>query len=292
VAIAPLNNSFYADPTSLTTLKRDAAAQTPEALRETAKQFESLFTTMMLKSMRTASSSSGDSLFGSDQQDFYQDMFDQQLSVQLSKVKGIGLADVLMRQLMQAVGAAPDELAAQGAAAAQAAPLTAESRSWPPRSHEEFVSAILPAAREVGRKLGVDPSTIVAHAALETGWGKSTPTDASGRPSFNLFGIKTGAAWSGDSTAAATHEYEQGRMQSVEARFRAYESPAHSLNDYADFLTSNPRYSAALGTGSNVEAFGTALQQAGYATDPDYAKKLSAVAHELKSRFAQPISAS
>src|SRR5689334_13387651 len=106
MAIESANASFYADPAGLTALKRGAAGQTPEAIRETAKQFESLFTTMMLKSMRDATPK--DSLFGSDQQDFYQDMFDQQMAVQLSKGKGLGLADVLVRQLMQSAGVTED----------------------------------------------------------------------------------------------------------------------------------------------------------------------------------------
>jgi peptidoglycan hydrolase FlgJ len=296
MAISPLGSNFYADPAGLSGLKREAAAQTPEAVRETARQFESLFTTMMLKSMRDASP--GDSMFGSEQQDFYQDMFDQQLSVQLSKGRGLGLADVLVRQLQGTTLDAPAEAAATASTAdnrtttGAAGRATAWQGAWPPQSHEQFVEAIMPAAEAAGRRLGVDPSTIVAQAALETGWGRSLPTGADGRPSFNLFGIKSGSAWRGDAVTAATTEFENGRMQGVNASFRAYESPAHSLNDYADFLSGNPRYAAALGTGSDADAFGRALQKAGYATDPDYARKLGAVARELKSRFPLPISSS
>jgi peptidoglycan hydrolase FlgJ len=282
VAIAPLDNSFYADPASLAALKREASAQTPEALRETARQFESLFTNMMLKSMRDASGE--DSLFGSDQQDFYQDMFDQQLSAQLSKGKGLGLADMLVRQLMQGAGTASEAVAvpaalnppAQGAA-------TPASASWPPRTQDEFVKAVLPAATAAGRELGVDPATIVAHAALETGWGKSVPMGADGRPSFNLFGIKAGESWKGQTVNSVTHEFQGGRMQEVVAGFRSYASPEHSLGDYVKLLQSSPRYAAALGTGSDATAYAKALQRGGYATDPDYATKLSAVAARLKS---------
>jgi flagellar protein FlgJ len=296
MAIAPLNSSFYADPASLSALKREASAQTPAALRETAKQFESLFTTMMLKSMREATPE--DSLFGSDQQDFYQDMFDQQLSQQLSKGKGLGLADVLMRQLMQSAGFSPEESgvpalgeAASGSAAIGAGGSSAR-KAWPPRTQEEFVQSILPAATAAGRELGVDPSMVIAHAALETGWGKSVPMGADGRPSFNLFGIKAGQSWEGAATRAVTREFENGQMQTVNARFRSYDSPEHSLSDYTKVLSSNPRFAAALGTGSDAAAFGTALQKAGYATDPDYARKLQAVATELKSRGGLPITAS
>jgi flagellar protein FlgJ len=268
VAIAPLDNSFYADPSGLAALKREASTQSPEALRETAKQFESLFTNMLLKSMRDASGE--DSLFGSDQQDFYQDMFDQQLSAQLSKGKGLGLADMLVRQLMQ--GAAQ----------------TSAPTAWPPRTQDEFVQAVLPAAKAAGRELGVDPATIVAHAALETGWGKSVPVGADGRPSFNLFGIKSGGSWTGQSVNSVTHEFQGGRMQEVVAGFRSYASPEHSLGDYVKLLQSSPRYAAALGTGSDAAAYAKALQRGGYATDPDYATKLTAVAERLKSHPGLP----
>ena len=88
-------------------LRRGAAANDPTVLREAAKQFESLFTKMMLESMRQASF--GDPMFGSDQGDMYQDMMDDQLAVQLSQGKGLGLADMLIRQLSSgaASGAAP-----------------------------------------------------------------------------------------------------------------------------------------------------------------------------------------
>src|SRR5690606_16918503 len=197
MTIESINASFYADPTALGALKRDAAAQSPDSLRETAKQFESLFTTMLLKSMRAASP--GDP-YASDQQDFYQDMFDQQLAAQLSQGKGLGLADVLMRQLMQGAdggadaqafgpGGVPGASAGLGTAGARA-PGSATSANWPPRDAQEFVRTIRPAATAAARDLGVDADVVIAHAALETGWGRSMPMGADGRPSFNLFGIK------------------------------------------------------------------------------------------------------
>ena len=297
MATGAVDNTFYADPTALAGLKRSAAAQTPEALRETARQFESLFSTMMLKSMRDATPK--DSLFGSDQQGFYQDMFDQQLATQLSKGKGLGLADVLVKQLMmQSAGlsgttAQTDAVPARsGAVVAQSSAADTDLRSsgsnWPPRSREEFVRAMAPEAEAAAQKLGVDPATIIAHAALETGWGRHMPATADGQSSNNLFGIKAGTAWRGATATTMTTEFEQGTARSVPASFRAYESPGQSLRDYTSLLQ-NPRYAAARGTGDDALAFGRALQSAGYATDPDYAMKLSAVARELKSRFVLPI---
>lgn len=292
MAIESAKAAFYADPASLAGLKKEAAQKSPEALREAARQFESLFTRMMLKSMRDASPK--DSLFGSDQQDFYQDMFDQQLAVQLSKGKGLGLSDMLVRQLMQG-GAAGDEAlvgmqgALTGRATSPTSSMGAGSASWPPASREDFVRAVTPAAEKAAAQLGVDPELVVAHAALESGWGRSLPADASGRTSFNLFGIKADSRWNGNAATARTHEFSAGRMEEVSASFRAYGSPEQSMQDYVDFLKSSPRYAGALNTGGDATAFARGLQRGGYATDPDYVSKLTAVAAQLKSSVARPI---
>ena len=72
--------------------------------------------------------------------------------------------------------------------------------------------------------------------------------------------------------------YVDGTPTATEAQFRAYDSCGQCFHDYAALLARNPRYSAALGTGNDVGAFAAALQRGGYATDPNYARKLSAVA--------------
>jgi peptidoglycan hydrolase FlgJ len=286
MAIDSVKGAFFADPAALSGLKREAAAQTPEAVRETARQFESLFTTMMLKSMRSASM--GDPMFDSSQGEFYQEMFDQQLAVQLSKGKGLGLSDMLVRQLMQGGGpAAVEAKPASGVVSGKVGDTTAAN--WPPATREEFVDAIRPAATAAAAELGVDPDTIIAHAALETGWGKHLPTGSDGRPSFNLFGIKAGGNWKGAAADSATNEFADGRMQQVSASFRAYESPADSVQDYVGLLKGNPRYAGALGTGSDAGAFARGLARGGYATDPDYVAKLTAVAAKLKSGNSLPI---
>jgi peptidoglycan hydrolase FlgJ len=283
MAIEPLSTSFYADPANLNGLKREGA-QSPEGLREVARQFESLFTTMMLKSMRSASE--GDPMFGSDQADFYQDMFDQQLAVELGKGRGLGLADMLVRQLMGGAVDAPGTATAPLPSSAGGSGATAD---WPPRSQEDFITAIRPAATRAARELGVDPDTVIAHAALETGWGKSVPTGANGQPGYNLFGIKAGGQWQGAATASQTHEFLGGRMQQVSAEFRAYASPEQSMQDYVRLLKGSPRYASALGTGSDVESFARGLANGGYATDPDYVAKLTAVAARLKGGNSLPL---
>ncbi|MFL6620655.1 MAG: flagellar assembly peptidoglycan hydrolase FlgJ [Povalibacter sp.] len=275
----PTNVSFYADPQGLSSLKSEAKARDPQALKEVAKQFESLFTQMLMKSMREAnkSFSDGDSLFGSDQADFYQDMFDQQMAVHLSQGKGLGLADVLVRQLA-GVGygqPATGDNKSEPAKATQAASPIASSKA-------DFIRQMLPHAQQAAKELGVDAHSLLAQAALETGWGKAVPNNADGTQSFNLFGIKAGNGWSGATVNVPTLEFEDGVAVRKVDRFRAYESPADSFRDYAQLIRGNQRYEGALNSGSNVAGFAAALQDGGYATDPNYASKVVAVANELR----------
>ncbi len=289
---APINNNFYADPQGLNALRNDARAQDPGALKEAAKQFESLFTHMLLKSMREANKSFGDSLFNSEQTEFYQGMFDDQLAVHLSQGRGLGLADMLVRQLQHSaegsgLGArGAGQNAVPGTSSASAASLSSflpESRVPSPASTKlDFVQRMRPYAEAAARELGVDPDALLAQAALETGWGKSIPCNADGECSFNLFGIKTGSKWTGASVNVRTLEFEEGIPMRKVDRFRAYESPAESFRDYARLIGGSARYEKAVGTGSNVAAFASALQQGGYATDPNYARKLVAVANEVR----------
>jgi flagellar protein FlgJ len=147
------------------------------------------------------------------------------------------------------------------------------------RKHR-FIEQVMPHAQAAARELGVDPRAIVAQAALETGWGTSQPADAQGS-SHNLFGIKAGGSWHGASVNSDTTEFSSGRAGTENARFRSYEDIAESVADYVRVLKDNPRYAAALNTGQDVRAFATALQRGGYATDPEYASKMIAVAGQL-----------
>ena len=272
--------TFFADPQALGALKSDAKAQDPAALKEVARQFESLFTQMLLKSMRETNKTFGDSLFGSDQADFYQDMFDSQLAVHLSQGRGLGLADMLVRQLA-GVGQSPRAEAAGPSAAATPASTSAKQQPIA-ASKTDFIRTMWPHAQQAAQELGVDPHALLAQAALETGWGKAVPCNAAGDCSFNLFGIKAGGQWSGATVNVPTLEFEEGIAVRKVERFRSYASPADSFGDYARLIRSNPRYEDAIGAGSNIASFASALQRGGYATDPDYARKLVAVANELR----------
>ena len=90
-------NASYHDFSGLNELRKAAKDDPEAATLEVAKQFESIFIQMMLKSMRAALPDGG--LFDSNQMDTFQEMFDQQLGVSMANEKGLGLADVIARQL-------------------------------------------------------------------------------------------------------------------------------------------------------------------------------------------------
>ncbi|MDY6944638.1 MAG: flagellar assembly peptidoglycan hydrolase FlgJ [Pseudomonadota bacterium] len=286
---APVNASF--DFAALASLRNDAV-KTPDTatLKEAARQFESLFTQMMLKSMRDANRTfSEGSMLSSSQGDFYQDMFDDQMALHLSKGEGLGLADMLVRQLTQSGAVTPTDATAAQPAAGAAFPARTQNVSSSAdhqplaQSKEDFVRMMWPHAQRAGEALGVDPSALVAQAALETGWGRAVPTHGSGASSFNLFGIKAGSSWAGSTANVPTLEFADGVAVRKVERFRAYQSPADSFNDYARLIGSSPRYENARGAGGDVTTFASALQDGGYATDPNYARKIVAVAEEVRS---------
>lgn len=277
-------SAVYGDFAGLEKLKSGARTQDPSALRQVAQQFESLFARMMIKSMRKAIGT--DPIFGSDQAQMYQGMFDDQLSLELTRGRGLGLADMLMRQLR---GGSPAPAA--GASTASPSPPTASaSGQSAPSSAEraEFVRSVLPQAQQAARALGVHPAGLIAQAALESNWGRSVPRGSDGDSSHNLFGVKAGGSWGGAAVSASTQEVENGAARSARAAFRSYASPAAGWKDYVSMLSSNPRYRGALNSGNDIGAFANALQQGGYATDPGYAQKVTAVAHQVASLLNAP----
>jgi len=288
----------YTDFKGLAELRLNGGANPDETLRAAGRQFEALFIQMMLKSMREATP--GDPLLGSNDQKTYQEMFDKQIALTLSGKGSLGLADAMVRQLQQGRPATPDSAASSAAAPLPPRPAAPESvggvaplssaapagvgadtasaeESKQFTTPEEFVAAMWPAAQETARKLGVDPRVLIAQAALETGWGRSVTQHSDGQSSHNLFNIKAGNGWDGRSVNVATLEYRDGVAVKERASFRSYESYRHSFADYAQFLQSQPRYREALAHAGDPKQFLSALQDAGYATDPRYADKIAAI---------------
>ncbi|MCX8086979.1 MAG: flagellar assembly peptidoglycan hydrolase FlgJ [Rhodocyclaceae bacterium] len=291
------------DTQSLAALKQRAGGSDPQALKAAAQQFEALFLQMVLKSMRAATPQSGP--FESEQTRFYQELLDAQLAQVLATRGGTGLAALIERQLTRTANDAQgDEAAAlpllppprrfplEGGARALPLPKAEGQPALPvervpqrPAAGAEgtlpaFVASVWPYAIEASRETGIPARFLVAHAALESGWGRFEPRHADGRPSHNLFGIKAGAGWSGAVVEAATTEYVNGVAEKRIERFRAYGSYAEAFRDYARLLAQSPRYAGLIGV-QEARDFAQGLARAGYATDPDYAAKLERIIARL-----------
>jgi flagellar protein FlgJ len=289
------------DARSLDALKSRAATDPRAAVRDAAKQFESLFMNELMKSMRSTTLSSGmlDSAGGN----MGTEMLDSQFATQMSGLKG-GLSDAIARQLERQMGLSPGPYPATGSANNTPAPLSAkpEATRIPQQGALGFVQQHSDAAQKAEAATGIPAAFMVSQAALETGWGRKEIRHADGTSSHNLFGIKAGGSWKGPVAEVTTTEYVNGKAQKVLAKFRAYGSYAESFADYARLMKDSPRYQAAVGaamgagtavsgvagsgtasvSGASVAssasvAFANGLQKAGYATDPAYADKLSRV---------------
>jgi flagellar protein FlgJ len=261
------------NPAEFTAMRNGAEQYDPETIRQVASQFEALFIESLLKNMRSAELA--DPLFGaSDQHKLYQEMMDQQLAQKMSTGAGIGLAEMLVRQLggeTAPVQPTTESFLIPAVPAAR----TNGRQDWD--SAESFVRDLLPHAERVARRLNVAPEGIVAQAALETGWGVHVPKRANGASSNNLFGIKAGSDWTGGTVSRTTVEYVDGVAERRVERFRAYPDINTAFNDYVRLIEGNPRYQAVLESGQDAERFAKALQVSGYATDPLYAAKITRV---------------
>ena len=261
---------LVADPTALNALK-SGAGNDRAALKEAAKQFESLFMRELIKSMREATQKSG--LMDSEGENLGTDLLDQQFAVQLAGLPG-GLSEAIERQLARQMGGATAGAEASALPGAPRPAGTLERVEASPRQ-SAFVDQHARAAAAVARESGIPASFMIGQAGHETGWGRSEIRHADGRPSFNLFGIKATAGWQGRVAEITTTEYIDGEPRKVTAKFRAYDSYEDAFRDYARLIGSSPRYQEAMAQRHSVQGFAQGLQNGGYATDPAYAAKLS-----------------
>jgi len=251
------------------TAPHPAARNNADKIDQAARQLEQQFAQLLIKSMRDASF--GDALFPEENQLFHE-MYDQQLAKALTAGKGLGIAAMVARQLANAHTPAP--VLTPGVSR----PLHSYQSASETQSPENFVSQIWHHAQKAAHELGVNVRALIAQAALETGWGKHRIKGEGGKEAHNLFGIKA-TGWKGERANTRTHEYRNGERKRENADFRAYSSVAESFADYVKLLKHNPRYQTALNSGDNVHGFANALQQAGYASDPSYAEKISTIAN-------------
>ncbi|BAN49755.1 flagellar assembly peptidoglycan hydrolase FlgJ [Metapseudomonas resinovorans] len=359
-----VDSGAYTDLNRLSQFKAGKERDSEGNIRKVAQEFESLFLNEMMKSMRQAGEAfSEGNYLNSNETKTYQEMHDQQLALTLSKQGGVGLADVLARQLSktnkstgpnpfaqvqsgvqanwpaqgskqaakgdessvavrddsrlinlrrlalpgkladrQAAGIVPSPEQTAGTSLAAKDWSAAQSYGAPEReavgveaadgakgtskrrfaSRDEFIETLLPMAEKAAERIGVDPRYLVAQAALETGWGKSIIREADGDSSHNLFGIKAHKGWDGESARTLTTEYKGGKAVKEAASFRSYDSFEQSFHDYVSFLQNNSRYDKALDSAEKPEQFVRELQKAGYATDPQYARKITQIARGMQ----------
>ncbi len=306
---ASFNNTYnYFDISALSQLKGNGEDKKDETIKVVAQQLESVFLELVLKTMNEANSSIKSDIFDRDNEEFYQDMFNQQLSLSLSKSGGIGLADVIVKQLRKhAENILPvdqtrvAELIQKGNQQPNRLPESdslqnGEKRVIEPvlqfnpteinepisnpdvsssrlESIKEFIETLLPYAEKAASVIGIDPKLLLAQSALETGWGKHIIEHKDGISSHNLFGVKSHGKWSGESVNAKTLEYENNESEVIEASFKSYKSYMDSFVDYINILKSK-RYEKALDNVEDPKSFLTELHQAGYATDPNYVDKI------------------
>ncbi|EHK2920691.1 flagellar assembly peptidoglycan hydrolase FlgJ [Vibrio parahaemolyticus] len=303
----PNDIGFIHDISSLDSLRQKAVKEgkdgEQEALHAAARQFESIFTSMMLKSMREANEGFESNIMNSQNEKFYRQMLDEQMASELSANGSMGLADMIVAQLTAGQGNDKSETAMRDAAnsaveyrrvdpkkAREIEKRLIESGELSRTSHtpakfdspESFVNSMKPYAEKAAKALGVEPSLLLAQAALETGWGQKVVQNARGS-SNNLFNIKADRSWQGDKVTTQTLEFHDNTPVKETAAFRSYSNYQDSFNDYVRFLNDNPRYETALQQRGDSESFIRGIHRAGYATDPIYADKVLQVKQKIES---------
>ncbi|WP_322010968.1 flagellar assembly peptidoglycan hydrolase FlgJ [Paraburkholderia sp. J12] len=316
-----LTNRFALDVQGFDAMRAAASASPQQGVKMAAKQFDAVFTQMMLKSMREATPEDGP-LDSRDSAQFTS-MLDQQLSQQMSN-KGIGVANAMIKQLMRSMGGqgadgaggtggigdALSGLAGQGGggSAGNLAMLNALGRAYGnasangaltrgagygPNSDlvpagnsgdasvDAFVGKLANAAQQASSSTGIPARFIIGQAALESGWGKREIKKADGSTSHNVFGIKATKDWVGKTVSTVTTEYVDGAPHRVVEKFRAYDSYEDAMADYAGMLKNNPRYASVINSSHSAEGFAQGMQRAGYATDPHYARKLISIMQQM-----------
>lgn len=296
------------DIRGLDSLKREVKTSSAEGIKAAAKQMEGIFIQMMLKSMREASFKDG--LMNSEQSDMFTSMYDLQISQDIAAQSKMGFADLMVRQMggdvapsraIQALAPEPYKLTHGATASARAMhfrsmPLVdtgfAQEMSipdlQPTKDNSNFVSKMLEPAIAAAKKSGIPHLLIIAQAALESGWGQKEISSPEGIKSHNIFGVKATAHWKGESTEITTTEFIGGTLRKVKAAFKVYPSYSSALDDYISLLTHNPLFEKVAHSVSPERA-AQALQSGGYATDPNYAKKLINIISKVRTNIEQEL---
>lgn len=160
----------------------------------------------------------------------------------------------------------------------------------------EFIKAFYPYAKRTQDKTGIPALSILAQAAVESGWGKVCPGNM-------FFGVKDTDGVNGNEQLLITTEYSKSAnanfanvisvkpvirkgskwfKYTLKDYFRKYATPEECFTDHANFFIKNKRYAKALTVKNNAYQFIDAIAKAGYATDPNYANLLKGIAKDLE----------
>lgn len=293
------NSRIYTDIQGLNQLRYENRTNPEAVKKEVARQFESILMQMVLSSMRDANKAfAKDALFGSNEMDMYQDMFDKQLSLLLSDTNS-GFAHTVEKTIDQMSSHRPlnDNDYSNGQPTTSIAtppsqPSTghevspdakdnkqqqtnsdADEQSWF-SSPEQFVKKLWSTAKAAAVSLGTSPEILLAQAALETNWGKNILQQNNGDSTHNLFNIKADSNWGRNVATIDSLEQKNGVLVKEKSNFKSYNTFMESFSDYVNLLKGNSRYDEALNNAANPGQFVHALQNSGYATDPNYADKI------------------
>ena len=238
----------------------------------------------LLKSMREANNTVKSGMLDNAGSDLGTDLLDQQFAVAMSGQPG-GLSDLIAQQLTRQMGQMGDMSKARATpvdaidtpdnAIKKISTTVPKPLKIPTESQASFVRLHGKTASEIERATGIPAGFLLGQAGHETGWGKREIKAAGGENSFNLFGIKASPGWKGKVAEVTTTEFVDGVAKKLVAKFRAYDSYQDAFRDYARMMSESPRYAKVMQQSSSPQAFASGLQKAGYATDPDYAAKLS-----------------
>ena len=281
MAISPTGNgnALAGDMGAIAALRNQASGDPKGVAKQAARQFESLFLNELMKSMRASSMASG--LLDNAGTKMGTEMLDSQFANQMTGLPG-GLAAMIERQLQRQMGEPLANIAAEAAVKGAANPARPAAAAGPlPASLQGkerqigFLRQHEGAAKAAEASTGIPAAFMMAQAAHESGWGRREIKNADGSTAHNVFGIKAGPGWKGPTTEITTTEVIGGQARKVTARFRAYSSYEESFKDYAQMMKNNPRYAKVVESGTSAQGFAQGLQRAGYATDPDYADKLT-----------------
>lgn len=147
--------------------------------------------------------------------------------------------------------------------------VTAQLQNQETDAQQYFIDVMVGKCRERCTAAGILPSLCIAQACVESAYGTSELAVNAN----NLFGIKAGSGWSGQTYTKNTQEWDGSKYITVSAAFRAYDTMVACVEDYLDKITTMDRYKNLVGCTDIREAC-RLIREDGWATSPTYTETL------------------